>query len=111
MNKRVAIAKYIESCITLGRTPIQALAGLGTDELNIVVNEFLRNSGTQYVVKLRMKTWTSKVDRIKQVRAITNCGLVEAKNFVEGCGDLTVTDHQKNELARVFLNNLIVNGH
>jgi hypothetical protein len=28
MDKRVAIAKYIESCITLGRTQIQALAKL-----------------------------------------------------------------------------------
>ena len=110
MEKRIAIAKYIESCVALGRTQIQALASLDHDELEIVVSEFLRRSGTQYVVKLRQRVTADKIDTIKMVREITDCSLLHAKNFIEGSGELTVTDQQKNELGRVFLTNLVVNG-
>ena len=110
MEKRVAIAKYIESSLALGRSYIQALASLDYNELEIVITDFLGRSGTQYVVKLRQRVTADKVDTIKLVREITDCSLLHAKNFIEGSGELTVTDQQKNELGRVFLTNLVVNG-
>lgn len=107
MANRIAVAKFIEAGIATGRSPIACLQLLTTDELEVVLGDFLRFNGTQYVVRMNMAEdcWArdnNKIECIKRVRAITDCSLLESKRFVEGTGELGVNATQKDELRRVF---------
>ena len=99
----VAVAKFLESAMGMGRTPIDSLRMLNEDEITAVVNEFLKTSGTQHTVMMAYPVDGNKIDAIKRVRAIiTDCSLIDAKRFVEGYCDLTVTSQQLAELHRNF---------
>lgn len=104
---RVAIAHFLEGAMALGRSQLDSLRMLTDDELTIVVNEFLKDNGTQHEIGLRYKH-DDKIDAIKATRAVTDCSLLEAKNFVEGSNSLLVNTRQLAELRRRFGDAVVV---
>lgn len=90
------VARFLESGINLGRRPADCLHLLTPDEITAVVNSFLRTNSVQH--KIRMSIGVEehdRVDAIKKIRELVGgTGLSEARDFVMGAGELTVTDQQ-----------------
>jgi ribosomal protein L7/L12 len=98
------VARFLESGINLGRRPVDCLHLLKEDELTAVINSFLRANAPMRTIKLGLAVGhNDRVNAIKMLRSIVkNCSLLEAKNFVECAGELTVTDQQLTELRRAM---------
>jgi len=99
-----AIATFMESGLTLGRSPLECLRLLNEAELEAVIDSFLKANRPMRTIKLGLAVENSdRVNAIKTLRSIVkNCSLLEAKNFVECAGELTVTDQQLTELRQAM---------
>lgn len=100
----VAVAKFVESAMNTGRSPIESLRLLTEEELTAVLTSFLKANGTQHVVKMKwVGSDRSKVDAFKAVREIiSNCNMVDARNFIRGDGELVITNQQLTDLRNHF---------
>jgi len=100
------VARFLESGINLGRRPVDCLHLLREDELTAVINSFLQSNSVQH--KIRMSIGVPECERVNAIKKmreiVSGCGLGEARDFVMGDKELTVTDQQLIAIRRHFSN-------
>jgi ribosomal protein L7/L12 len=100
------VAKFLESGMNLGRRPADCLHLLNEAEITAVINNFLQTNSVQHKIRMSIGVKEGeRVNAIKKVREIvSSCGLGEARDFVMGDKELTVTDQQLIAIRRHFSN-------